>query len=191
MFVRLILAGALCAASLTPLRAATLALDPVHTQAEFTVLHLAISKVHGQIPLTSGTVTTGPNNVPTAATATFDVRALDSHDSNRDKSLKSADFLDSEKYPTMTFVAKKIEGTPANFTMTGDLSMHGVTKPLTLKGQVMGTLTERGKRHVAYTASGSIDRRDWGMDVLKSVPGGNLIAGTEVTIEVEADGIEK
>jgi len=158
-------------------------LDPVHTQAEFTVVHLAISQVSGHIPLTSGTLTLGANDLPTAATATFDVTALDSGDAHRDGSLKSDSFFDVAQYPTMTFVERKIEGTAQSFTMTGDLTLHGVTKPIVLTGKLIGAAVLRGKRAVGYTATTTFDRRDFGI-TFGNVMGGNLIAGYDVSVTI-------
>jgi polyisoprenoid-binding protein YceI len=171
-----------------PAAAADFQLDKAHTQAEFVVTHLALSKVHGHVPLASGTLTVGPGNIPTAATATFDLAGIDSQNDRRDNDLRE-NYFEVAKYPTMTFVERKIDGTPKAFTMTGDLTMHGVTKSITLTGSLDGTATIRGKQQVAYSATGTIDRRDFGMSFGPALDG-QLIVGYDVTINLEVVAVQ-
>lgn len=186
-FRPLALSLGLLIAACAPAAAADYALDPAHTQAQFTVTHLAISKVHGQIPVIEGKVSVNPGELPTAANAVLDVTKLDSHDEKRDASLRSPDFFDAAKYPTISFVSTKITGTPAAFTMTGNLSMHGVTRPVVLNGKLEGQMTDgRGRHHIALSAAATVDRREWGMN-WGNFSGGALIAGYEVTIELDVD----
>jgi polyisoprenoid-binding protein YceI len=186
----LAVALALAGATTTAANAADYTLDPVHTQAVFVVTHLAVSKVHGQIPLTAGTLDIGANDLPTGGTATFDVTQLDSNDDNRDKSLKSEAYLDAAKYPTMTFVVRKVVGTPQAFTLTGDLTIHGVTKSVDLKGSEVGSAVVKGARHIGYTATTTIDRRDFGI-AFANFAGGSLIAGYNVDISIDVDAVQK
>ena len=189
MLKRTLMLAALVAASVAPASAMDAVLDAAHTQANFTVTHLSLSRVHGQIPLVSGTATIGANDMPTASTATFDLTKVDSRDDNRDASLKK-DYFETDKFPTMTFVEKKITGTPKAFVMTGDLTIHGVTKSIDLKGEIENVATVRGKHHVAYSAHGVIDRRDWGMTFARMLDNA-LFAGNEVTIDIDTDAGEK
>lgn len=193
LFRRLVSAAAalVVTALALPAAAADWVFDPPHTQATFVVTHLAISKVRGSMPLVAGTLTPGANDLPTAVTATFDASKLDSHDGQRDASLRSADWLDVAKYPTIRFVSTKVSGTPQAFEILGNLTVHGVTKPVTLKGKVEGTMTDaKGVRHVAYTATTEFDRRQFGL-TWGNVSGGQLIAAYEVYIDLEADAVEK
>src|SRR5580698_2748635 len=113
----------LLALTIGPAAAADFVLDKPHTQAEFVVTHLALSKVHGEIPLVSGTATIGPNGLPTAASATFDIATLDTHNDFRNNDLR-LHYFEVDKYPTLTFVERSVQGTPAAFKMTGDLTFH-------------------------------------------------------------------
>jgi polyisoprenoid-binding protein YceI len=184
-------AAALFTVLAAPASAAEWTFDPPHTQATFTVTHLAISKVRGTIPLVAGTLTPGSNELPSAVSATFDVSKLDTHDAQRDASLRSADWFDVAKYPTMTFVSTKITGTPQEFHVLGNLTMHGVTKPVTLDAKLEGTLVDnKGIRHLAYAASTTFDRRAWGL-TWGNVSGGQLIAGYDVTVDLEVDATDK
>jgi len=185
----LFLSAVLASSMAAPALAIDATLDIPHTQAQFTVTHLALSKVHGQLPLVSGTVSFNDAGLPTAGTATFDVKSVDTKDTNRDRSLRD-DYFETGKFPTLTFVEKKVEGTPAAFKMTGDLTLHGVTKSVVLTGKVDNSLVLGGKKHVAYSASTVIDRRDYGIVFAKMLDN-QLFAGYDVTIEIECDATEK
>lgn len=189
MIRTLTLLGALLATG-APAAAADFTMDPPHTIAGFTVVHLAISRIHGTIPLASGTLTVGANGLPSAAQATFDVKNLDSGDDRRDESLRSPNFFDVTQYPTMTFVERSASGTPQAFTLIGDLTLHGTTKSVTIKGSQTGEATLNGKHHVGFTGTTTIDRRDFGL-TYGNVIGGALIAGFDVTIELDVDAIQK
>jgi polyisoprenoid-binding protein YceI len=165
----LVLSGILAAAMIAPALATDGVLDPVHTQAQFTVTHLA--------------------GLPANANATFSVKDVATGDDNRDKSLKT-DYFEADKFPTLTFVEKKVEGTPAAFKVTGDMTLHGITKSVVMTGDVDGVQTIRGKKNVGYTLHTVIDRRDFGIVFAKMLDN-NLFAGNEVTIDVETAAVEK
>jgi polyisoprenoid-binding protein YceI len=185
--LRPLFAAALFAGLAVPAFAADYAIDPNHTQATFTVTHLAISRVSGKIPVTGGTVSLGGNELPTAIHVTLSAKDIDSQSEARDKDLRSDHWFDVEKYPTITFVATTITGTPQSFVAVGDLTMHGVTKPVTLNGKLVGKIIDqRGRTHVGYTATSTLDRREWGM-TFASAPGGNLIAGFDITIDANIE----
>ncbi|MBV9440350.1 MAG: YceI family protein, partial [Candidatus Eremiobacteraeota bacterium] len=119
----------------------------------------------------------------------FDVTKLTTQNDRRDSELRGPDWFDAARYPTMTFVMRSISGTPQAFTMTGDLTLHGQTKPITIAGKLDGTMTDaRGHRHVAYEGTATFDRRNWGM-TWGSTMGGALIAAYDVTVEVVVDAV--
>jgi polyisoprenoid-binding protein YceI len=183
------LVSALLLVSLSaPVAAADFTLDKAHTQAEFVVTHLTLSKVHGQIPLVSGTAVIGPNSLPSAINATFDITSIASQNDRRDKDLRE-NYFEAAKFPTMTFVETGAKGKPDAFTMTGNLTIHGVTKPVTIQSKLDATAVVKEKRHYAYTGTTTIDRRDFGM-TFGPLLDNALIAGYDVTIELETDAIE-
>ena len=187
-----VLVAALLAGLAAPALAADYAVDPNHTQATFTVTHLAISRVSGKIPVIGGTVTLGSANLPTAISVQLSTKDLDTQSADRDRDLRSADWFQVDKYPTMTFVAKSITGTPQAFTVVGDLTMHGVTKPVTLSAKELGRMTDaRNRTHIGYNATGTLDRRDWGLNWGKTTPGGGLIAGNDVTLDLNVEIVSK
>jgi len=187
-----LLALGLVAAAALPVSAAEYSADPPHSQARFTVVHLAFTKVHGEIPVTSAAITTGPGELPTSINATLNVAGIATGDGQRDSDMRSAAWFDTEKFPTMTFVSKHISGTPAAFTVDGDLTFHGVTKSVKLTGSFEGTMTDgKGRKHVAYTATTVVDRRDWGLNFAAGMPGGGLVVGNDATLDIEVDAIGK
>ena len=184
--------AALVAALAAPALAADYAVDPNHTQATFTVTHLAISHVSGKVPITGGTVSIGSNGMPTAISVTLSAKDIDTQSADRDRDLRSPDWFEVDKFPTMTFVSKSVTGTPQNLVIAGDLTMHGVTKPLTLSGKEIGQMTDaRGRTHVGYSAATTLDRRNWGLNWGKTTPGGSLIAGNDVSIDLNVEIVSK
>ncbi len=192
MLRRSIAAAAFVAALAAPALAADYAVDPAHTQATFTVTHLAISRVSGKVPVTAGTVSLGANDVPSAISMTLSAKDIDTQSADRDKDLRSPDWFDTDKFPTMTFVAKSVTGTPQALNITGDLTMHGVTKPVTFTAKEIGKMTDsRGRTHVGYSASTTLDRRNWNLNWGRTTPGGSLIAGNDVTIDLNVEIVSK
>ena len=192
MFRRSLLALALAAALAGPALAADYVVDANHTQAAFTVTHLAISRVSGKVPVTSGTVSLGSNGVPTAISMTLSAKDIDTQSEARDRDLRGADWFEVDKFPTMTFVAKSVTGTPQALSIVGDLTMHGVTKPVTFTAKELGRMTDqRGRTHVGYSAATTLDRRQWALNFGATAPGGSLVAGNDVTIDLNVEVVSK
>jgi polyisoprenoid-binding protein YceI len=189
---RSLLALALTAALTGAAVAADYAVDANHTQATFTVTHLAISRVSGKVPVTAGTVTLGANDVPTAISMTLSAKDIDTQSADRDRDLRGADWFEVDKFPTMTFVAKSVTGTPQALNIAGDLTMHGVTKPVTFTAKELGKTTDaRGRTHVGYSAATTLDRRQWNLNWGRTTPGGSLVAGNDVTIDLNVEIVSK
>ena len=190
--LRPLLAAAFVAALTAPVLAADYVVDANHTQATFTVTHLAISRVSGKVPVTSGTVSLGANDVPTAISMTLSAKDIDTQSADRDRDLRSADWFDTDKFPTMTFVAKTVTGSPQALSIVGDLTMHGVTKPVTFTAKEIGKMTDqRGRTHVGYSATTTLDRRNWGLNWGRTTPGGSLVAGNDVSIDLNVELVSK
>jgi polyisoprenoid-binding protein YceI len=187
-FLALALTGALTG----PVLAADYAVDAAHTQATFTVTHLAISRVSGKVPVTAGTVSLGANDVPTAISITLSAKDIDTQSADRDRDLRGADWFEVDKFPTMTFVAKSVTGTPQALNIAGDLTMHGVTKPVTFTAKEIGKMSDaRGRTHVGYSAATTLDRRQWNLNWGRTTPGGSLVAGNDVTIDLNVEIVSK
>ncbi|HEY6106495.1 MAG TPA: YceI family protein [Anaeromyxobacteraceae bacterium] len=165
-------------------------IDPAHTQAIFGVKHLVISTVKGEFGKTTGTLTLDEADVSKSKVeATVDVTTLNTREPKRDEHLRSPDFFDVAKYGTMTFKSTKVEKAgEGKLKVTGDLTIRGVTKPVTL--EVTGPTAEikdpwgNVKRGVSATAK--VNRKDFGLNWSKTIEAGPVV-GDEVTIEIDAE----
>jgi len=166
-------------------------IDPAHSSVDFAVRHLMISKVRGTLRVTSGEIVTpAGRHIPTSIKATIDAASVNTREPDRDNHLRSADFLDVERFPTIEFRSTSI--TPKNdrqFVVFGDLTLHGVTKPVTLEAEFEGQGTDPwGKSRVAYSATTKINRKDFGLTWNQALETGGVLVGEEIeiTLAVEA-----
>jgi polyisoprenoid-binding protein YceI len=170
-------------------------LDPAHSNAQFTVRHMGISNVQGEFTKLSGTVTVDDSDISKSnVTASIDIASVDTRVKGRDDDLKSPNFFDVAKYPTMTFQSSKIWKTgDGTAKMTGNLTLHGVTKEVTFDVtgpskaiQVMGG-TRRGAE-----ATTKINRQDFGLKYLTGMlPGGDEMIGDTVTITLDIEMVQQ
>lgn len=179
---------ALCFSALPALAAGpqTWTVDPVHSTAQFTAKHFGIVPVIGTIPIHSASVQLEAGaQIPSKVTAELDASKVDTHNDMRDGDLRSDHFFNVASTPGIIFVSTKISGTdPKHFTITGDLTMHGQTHPVTLNAQVVAAgKTPRGRSLIAYSATTSIDRTQWGMTYGPMIVGN----GIDIAINIEAD----
>jgi len=154
------------------------AIDLAQSRAQFSVSHIWVEHVTGTIPIVDGSVTLAPGSlVPTGATASFDPAKVSTGEPDRDRSLASPDFFDAQKYPRWTFASTSVvsKGSDA-FEMDGDLTIHGVTRPVRLNASVLGT-----PAHPEYRATGQIDRHQFGMAVTRLDP----TIGTTVDLTID------
>jgi polyisoprenoid-binding protein YceI len=168
-------------------------IDPAHTQANFTVRHLVISNVRGEFRRTSGVVKLDDQD-PTRSSveAIIDAASIHTREDKRDAHLRSADFFDVERYPKITFKSSKVEKAGEGYKVTGDLTMHGVTRAVVLD---VTSLTPEikdpmGKARRGLSARTTVDRRDFGLNWSKMVEAGPVV-GNEVKIEIEAELIKE
>ena len=161
------------------------AVDHDHTSAAFTVSHLTITKVTGTIPVADAAMSVGTNEMPTAVKISFDLAKVTTQNDKRDADLRSDHWFDVAKTPDMSFVATKITpGADGAFVMTGTLTMHGVTKPVTLMGKYEGKVELQGKTHLGYTATATLDRTQWNVG---SFP--PAIVGNNISVQIELEAI--
>jgi len=181
-------------AAATQAQTTTWQLDPAHSNAQFSVRHLGISNVQGEFTKLTGTVQLDDQDISkSTVNATIDVNSLDTRVQNRDNDLKSDHFFDVGKFPTITFQSTKIVSTgEGTAKMTGNLTLHGVTKEVTFDVtgptkviQVMGT--RRGA-----SATTKINRQDFGMVFMSNaMPGGDQMIGDLVTITLDIEMVKK
>ncbi len=170
-------------------------IDPVHTTVGFSVRHMTISTVRGQFNKVAGTITANDNDPATAVIeATIDTASIDTHSPDRDSDLKSANFLDVAKYPTMTFKSKKIEAAgPGKYNVVGDLTLHGVTKEVTLAVEATGAPIKDpwGNTRAGATATTTISRKDFGLTWNKMIEAGGAVVGDAVAVEIDVEAVKK
>jgi polyisoprenoid-binding protein YceI len=169
---------------------ATYQIDPVHSSVQFSVRHLMISNVRGTFTGVKGTVVYDGEN-PTAATieAEIDASTINTLDTNRDAHLKTAEFLDVEKYPTMTFKSTKIEKDGDGLKVTGDLTLHGVTKPVVLVVEEIAPEAKDpwGNTRVGAAAKTKLKRSEFGLTWNAAVETGGVMVGDELKLDFELE----
>jgi len=166
--------------------AGTWKLDPTHSEISFSVRHLAISKVRGFFETFDVTVVTNEDPTKNSIVATVDVASVNTNQKDRDGHLKTSDFFLVEEFPTMNFVSTAFEANGDDFTLTGDLTLRGVTKSVVLKGEFGGVTTDGyGQTKAGASASTKIDRTEFGVNWNAAVEAGGLTLGNDVSINIE------
>ena len=186
----LILLGAAAFARPAAADTAEWALDGAHSRVGFSVSHLVVSSVSGRFKQMSGKVELDEANLTKSQVdITIKVDSIDTDEPNRDKHLRSPDFFDALKYPTMTFRSTKIAKAGGNkYRLTGDLTLHGVTKPVTLDATVSDPIKSmNGKMMRAVKLVGKLKRGDYGLKWNKALEAGGLAVGDEVTLDIQVE----
>jgi polyisoprenoid-binding protein YceI len=173
----------------------TYQIDPAHSSAQFKVRHMMIANVKGEFDKVSGTVNFDPAQ-PADSTieASIEVASVSTRDEQRDAHLKSADFFDVEKFPTITYKSRKVTATGSDsFTVVGDLTIHGVTKEVDLK---VSELTEEtkdpwGNLRRGAEAKTRVNRKDFGMHFNMALEAGGFMVGDEVDLTIDVELIRQ
>jgi polyisoprenoid-binding protein YceI len=173
--------------------AAKFEIDKDHTTVGFGIKHLVISKVKGTFDNFSGEFEYDAKNIGASkVNATIQTDSINTAVKKRDEHLKSADFFDVAKFPTITFVSKKVTGTPKKAKIEGDLTIHGVTKTVVLDAEMNGTVKDPwGNNRVGFSAKTKVNRKDFGLTWNKALETGGFVVGDDVEISIEVEGIEK
>ena len=191
---RLLIAVALALPSLARAGAAW-NLDPAHTSVQFSVRHLMVSTVRGAFGKVTGTVQVDEKDLTRSRIqATIDAASIDTRIEKRDTHLKSPDFLDVAKHPTIAFVSKKIEQVdPGHFKVTGDLTLHGVTREVTLAvaGPTQEIKDPWGNSRAGAEATTTINRKDFGLTWNQALEAGGVAVGDEVTITIDVEATKE
>jgi polyisoprenoid-binding protein YceI len=192
-----VVAAAVALASLVPsgVRAAdTYEIDPAHTSVQFSIRHMMISNVRGEFTKLSGKATGDVAN-PTAASveATIDATSVDTRNEKRDEHLRSPDFLDTAKFPAMTFKSTKVEKSGDAWKLRGDLTLHGVTKPVVIDvTNVTPPIKDPwGNTRIGAQATTKINRQDFGIVFNKTLDGGGVLVGDEISITIDVEVMKK
>jgi polyisoprenoid-binding protein YceI len=161
-------------------------LDPTHSTMSFSVRHLAISKVHGTFEDFDATIVTAEDPQDSTIEATVQIASVNTNQKDRDAHLRTGDFFLADEYPTMTFSAKGFDGDAGDFTVTGDLTLRGVTKKVTLNGEFGGVVTDGyGQTKAGATVTGKINRQDFGVSWNTAIEAGGFMLSDDVRIVLE------
>jgi len=189
--------GVLALALILPVsgRAETWVIDPAHTVSGFTVRHLMISNVTGVFEVTRGTIEYRPGDPGSVkADITIEAKSVNTRIGRRDDDLRSDNFFNADKFPTLAFRSKRIQNVRAEgFDLVGDLTIRDVTREVVLKvdGPTAPIKDPQGNRRVGATASTTINRKDFGIMYNRTIEAGGVVVGDEVKINLEVEAIEK
>ncbi len=177
-----------------PAARTTWTLDPQHLHVGFAVRHLMISTVKGHFSGVAGVVTVAGDDFATASVeATIDVATIHTRDAQRDAHLRSADFLDAERFPSMTFKSRRVQKVAeGRYSLEGDISIHGVTRPVTLDVESEGFGRDPwGNDRAGFTLTGTINRRDFGLTWNQALEAGGVLVGDEVKLALDVELIRQ
>ncbi|HXD48291.1 MAG TPA: YceI family protein [Gemmatimonadaceae bacterium] len=169
-------------------------IDPAHTEVGFAVRHLMISTVRGRFGNVSGSVVVDDDNPRNSKVdATVDIASIDTRQEMRDNHLRSPDFFDAEKYPTMRFVSKRIEGdTAKHFKIVGDLTIKDRTHEVTLDASLEGLVKDPwGGERAGYSVSGKLNRTDFNLLWNQVLEAGGVTVGEEVKLSIDVELVKQ
>ena len=164
----------------------TWVIDPAHTEVQFSVRHLAISKVRGKFEQFEGTIVTGEQIEDTKVNATVEVASVNTNMEQRDEHLRTSDFFKADEFPQITFVSTGVRVDGGDLIVTGDFTMRGVTKSIDFKVELGGTTTDGyGQKKAGFEAETKINRHDFGVAWNAPTEAGGLTLGDDVTIKID------
>jgi polyisoprenoid-binding protein YceI len=172
----------------------TWTIDPVHSHVEFAVKHLMISTVKGRFADVEGTVVIDEGN-PANSRVEVQIAAasVDTREAQRDAHLRSADFFDAETHPYLTFASTRVEPKgDGEFTVYGDLTIRGVTRPVALEGEFLGTnKSPFGTTVAGFSAKTKLNRKDFGLNWNAALETGGVLVGDEIKISLEVEAVQQ
>lgn len=161
-------------------------IDPAHSEVAFSVRHLMITKVRGVFETVDVTIVTPEDPKNTTIEAVVDVASVNTSQPDRDNHLRTSDFFLVEEHPTMTFTSTSLAVDGENFTVEGALTMRGVTKPVTLKGEFGGVIVDPyGQTKAGATATTTVNRHDFGVSWNAALEAGGVTLGDDVKIDID------
>jgi len=164
--------------------------DPVHSEIAFSARHLMVARVRGRFTSYDVTIVTSDDLLGSSVTASIDLAAVETGYRPRDDSLRSADYFDVEKYPTMSYRSTGVRPTDDGWILDGELTVHGVTRPVPLAVEVNGFAPDPwGGQRAGFSATGQINRRDFGVGNLIPLGGGGIAVGDKVSISLEIEAV--
>jgi polyisoprenoid-binding protein YceI len=173
---------------------ATYTIDSAHTSAQFSIRHMMVSNVKGEFSKTTGSIVYDPNNLGASKVeATIDATSINTREPKRDAHLKSPDFFDVEKFPTLTFASTSWYKQGSQLMIKGNLTLHGVTKEVVLAvdGPSAELKDQRGGARIGASATTKINRKDFGLTWNRAIEAGGVVVGEEVTITIDLEATRK
>ena len=168
-------------------------IDTAHSQITFTVRHMVFARVRGRFGKWAGTLQLDPQDLGRSRVeVTIDAASIDTSDATRDGHLKSPDFFDAARFPELKFTSRSVETRgPDKARITGDLTLHGVTREVALDAEVAGRGKDPwGNERIGFSATGSLDRTDFGLQWNQALEAGGLLVGTRVDIEIDLQAVQ-
>jgi polyisoprenoid-binding protein YceI len=168
----------------------TWVIDREHSEVSAVVRHLMVSKVRSTFRRFEGAITVADDPLESRVEVTIDAASIDTDNADRDAHIRSADFLDVEQYPTIDFRSSKVVQHGDDYVVTGDLTVHGVTKPVDLALEFNGWGPDPyGGTRAGFSASTSFSRKDFGVDIDLPLDGGGAVVGDQITVQLEVEAI--
>lgn len=163
-------------------------LDNSHSEVGFSVRHAGISKVRGKFGEVTATATVGETLGDSSVTVSIKAESFSSGDANRDAHVRSGDFLDSEQFPELTFTSTSISGQGETYALNGDLTIRGVSHPVTFETEFNGAVVDPfGTSRAGFSGQTTISRKEFGLTWNAALEAGGVLVGDKVTISIEAE----
>jgi len=167
-------------------------IDTTHSNVEFSIRHLVIAKVRGRFTRFAGSLELDAEDITRSkVTADIEVASISTNEEKRDAHLRSADFFDVDRHPLMTFASKRVEAVGADLQVTGDLTIRGTTREVVLRVEQLGVAKDPwGNQRAAFSASTSIDRREFGLHWNQVLEAGGVLVGDQVGISLDIEAVQ-
>ena len=166
--------------------------DPSHSEVAFVARHLVVAKTRGTFGSFTGEVEIGEDPTQSSLRAEVDLASVDTRDAGRDEHLRSADFFHVEEHPSMTFVSTAVHQDGDRWAVDGDLTIRGVSNPVTLDVEFLGGIGDPwGNTRAAFSASTELDREAWGLTWNQALETGGVVVGKKVQIQIDAELIKQ
>ncbi|MFZ2057112.1 MAG: YceI family protein [Acidimicrobiales bacterium] len=171
----------------------TFVLDKSHTQVGFVARHLMVSKVRGRFTDYEGTIVVADDPAASSVEVTIQAASINTNDEGRDNHVRTNDFLSVDEFPTLTFRSTKVDlGSNGDWKVNGDMTVRGVTRPIVLDVEFEGVIQDPwGNQRLGFTASGEIDRNDFGVSFNAALETGGFVVSPKVKLEIEAEAVRQ
>jgi len=172
--------------------AGTWTIDTLHSEVGFSVRHMMVSKVRGKFTKFGGEIVTGDDLLDSSVTAEIDLSSIETGSEQRDNHLRSPDFFDTDNHPQMTYRSTGLRGDSSDWVLDGELTLKGITRSVPLKLEVNGFGPDPyGGTRVGFTATGQINRADFGVTWNAAIEGGGVVVSDKVELHLEIEAVLK